>query len=98
MKKILTGRSLSPFACLTLDYSRVIISAVHLSGFACAAHVMSLLLCRNVLPAGGGECSASCVFCVSDGVRCCVKRRTYQMKSYSAASKITSAGSVSAIV
>ena len=98
MKKYLRG-DLSPFTCVILDYSRIIISTIHLSDFACAVYVISLLLCRNVLPAGGGESSASChVICVSDRVHCCIESRTYQMKSYSAASKITQTSSVSAIM
>lgn len=97
--KCATRGSLSPFTCVSLYYSRIIISTIDLSDFACAVYVISLLLCRNVLPAGGGESSASCcVISVTDRVHCCIKSRTYKIKSCSAASKITKTSSVSAIM
>lgn len=69
LEEMLRGRSLSPFTCLTLDYSRIIISTIDLGDFACAVYLISLLLCRNVLPSCGGESGASChVICVSDRV------------------------------
>ncbi|NXT88956.1 SMRC1 protein, partial [Anhinga rufa] len=55
LEEMLMGISLSPFTCLTLDYSRIIIFTIDLSDFACAVYVTSLLFCRNISPAAGRE-------------------------------------------